>query len=87
MRLFDTGGAEVGSTITDAAGRYSFVGLTPGDYHIGIEIPDGFAASPQDQGSDDTADSDIDATGAMEQTALDAGEFDREWDAGLIPVS
>ncbi|MDJ0923122.1 MAG: SdrD B-like domain-containing protein [Acidimicrobiia bacterium] len=87
VRLFDAGGAEVGSTITDGAGRYSFVGLMPGDYHIEFAIPDGFAASPQDQGSDDTADSDIDTTGATRTTTLDADEHDRKWDAGLIPVS
>ena len=87
VRLFDVGGAEVDSTITDGAGRYAFVGLVPGDYHIEFEISDGFATSPQDQGSDDTADSDIDATGATNTTTLESGELDRSWDAGLIPVS
>ena len=87
MRLFDADGAKVGTTITDAGGRYAFVDLTPGDYHIEIEIPDEFAASPQDQGSDDAADSDIDTTGIMKPTTLDSGEYDPDWDAGLIPVS
>ncbi len=87
VRLFNADRTELAATITDANGRYAFVDLTPGDYHIEIDIPDGYAASPQDQGSDDTTDSDIDATGVMPSTTLDSGELDRSWDAGLIPVS
>ncbi len=86
VRLFDAMGAEIGSTVTDGAGRYGFVGLEPGDYHVEIEIPDGYAASPQDQGPDDGADSDIDNTGVMPSTTLDAGELDPNWDAGLVPI-
>ncbi len=87
VRLFDAGGTKVDTTITDAGGKYAFVDLTPGAYRIAIGIPDGFAASPQDQGSDDSTDSDIDTTGVMTSTTLDSGEHDPDWDAGLIPVS
>ncbi len=87
VRLFNADGAEVGSSVTDGAGRYSFVGLTAGGYHIEVGIPDGFVASPQDQGSDDATDSDIDATGVMASTTLDSGDLARGWDAGLVPPS
>ncbi len=87
VRLLDAGGGEVGSTITDTNGRYAFVGLTPAEYRIEVEIPDGYVASPQDQGSDDTADSDIDAAGVMPSTSLNSGEYDPNWDAGLYRLA
>lgn len=87
VRLFDADGAEVGSTITDGGGRYAFVGLIPGDYHIEVEVPDGFVPSPQDQGSEDTADSDIDTSGVMASTTLGPGIYGSDWDAGIFPVS
>ena len=87
MRLFDADGTEVGFTITDDNGGYSFLNLYYREYHIEVDIPDGFAASPQDQGSDDTTDSDIDTAGVMTPTILDPEEHDSSQDAGLVPVS
>ena len=83
VRLFDGDGTEVGSTVTDADGGYTFGGLTPGPYHLEIDIPGGFVASPRNRGSDDTEDSDINGAGVMAETALDSGEHDGGWDAGL----
>ncbi|MBW2257500.1 MAG: carboxypeptidase regulatory-like domain-containing protein [Deltaproteobacteria bacterium] len=92
VRLFDGTGAQVGSTVTDGDGAYAFVNLTPGAYHVAIDIPDGFVASPRDQGpgaeDDDTADSDIDAEGVTQPTYLHSNEDDPDWDAGLsLPAS
>lgn len=42
IRLLDSNGSEVANTVTDAAGQYSFVGLTPGDYTVVEEQPTGF---------------------------------------------
>jgi len=83
VRLFDGAATEVGSTVTDADGGYVFSNLTPGVYHVEVDIPGGFVASPRDQGSDDAMDSDIDSGGAMAQTTLDSNENDLRWDAGL----
>lgn len=83
VRLFNGASVQVSSTVTDAAGEYLFSGLTPGSYHVEVEIPDGLVASPQDQGPDDEADSDIDEDGVMESTNLAPSEDDRRWDAGL----
>jgi hypothetical protein len=83
VRLFNGAGTEVASTVTDAAGAYAFANLTPGAYHVEVDIPGGYVASPRDQGSNDAVDSDIDSGGAMAQTALDSNENDPRWDAGL----
>ena len=83
VRLFNGSGSEVRSTVTNGDGEYLFTGLTPGTYHVELDIPDDRVASPQDQGADDAKDSDIDAEGVMAATTLDPGEDDRRWDAGL----
>jgi hypothetical protein len=85
VRLFNGAGIEVRSTVTDADGAYVFTGLTPGAYHVEVDIPDDRVASPQDQGTDDAMDSDIDVDGVMASTTLDPGEDDPGWDAGLHP--
>jgi len=74
----------VATTTTDAAGNYTFTGLTPGDYKLTFTIPAGYIVSPQDAGTDDTLDSDVDPTTAMTiVTTLDPGENDPTWDLGL----
>ena len=85
VRLLDAGGSEVGSTVTDGDGAYAFLGLVAGEFRVVIDIPAGYVASPRNRGSDDSADSDINAGGLMARTTLDAGEDDRDWDAGLTP--
>ncbi|MEX2322591.1 MAG: SdrD B-like domain-containing protein [Acidimicrobiia bacterium] len=85
VRLFNSGGTQVASTVTDADGEYVFAGLRPGAYHVEVVIPDGFVASPRDQGFDDAVDSDIDSEGVMAQTTVVSGENDLRWDAGLVP--
>jgi hypothetical protein len=85
VRLFNSGGTQVRSTVTDADGEYLFSNLMPGVYHIEIDIPEGFVATLRDQGSDDATDCDVDEDGVMAPTTLDPGESDKQWDAGLLP--
>jgi len=59
--------------------------LEPGDYSLIFSAPNGFTASPQDQGADDTIDSDANPNlnGSTIQTSLASGENDPTWDAGF----
>ena len=86
--LFHNGtcaGRVMASDTTDASGNYLFIGLQPGTYCLQFySIPVGWSITLQDQGADDTLDSDADpATGRIENinwTTDDLGE-----DIGLYP--
>ena len=84
VRLYDGGGTNILTTTTNASGLYNFTNLTPGDYFVEFILPAGWNFSPQDQGGDDSLDSDADTTtGQTIVTTLISGETDNTWDAGL----
>jgi uncharacterized repeat protein (TIGR01451 family) len=88
VNLLDAGGNVLDTTTTDANGFYEFVDLTPGDYAIQVVVPAGYVVSPIDQGTDDTADSDLDPiTLQTPVTSLSSGEDDPTWDAGLYETT
>jgi len=63
----DADGATVLASSTNGSGVYLFDNLFPGEYTVRFTAPSGFVFSPQDQGSDDTVDSDPDpATGTTD---------------------
>jgi hypothetical protein len=85
VELWDCSGPPfiVATTATNAAGFYSFT-VNPGNYYVKFFLPPGYAFSPQDQGVDDTIDSDPDPTnGETVCTNLAPGEIDMTWDAGM----
>ncbi|MCB9296618.1 MAG: hypothetical protein H6559_26415 [Lewinellaceae bacterium] len=83
VNLLDGGGAFLASTTTAPDGSYSFANLAPGDYIVEFVAPAGFAPSPQDQGGDDTIDSDANpGTGQTGIITLSSGENDPTNDAG-----
>src|SRR5439155_26796968 len=52
-------------TTTTIGGRYQFVGIDAGTYYIHVVRPAGFLISPEDQGTDDAKDSDVDPSGGF----------------------
>ena len=62
VQLLDGSGALVSSLTTDVSGDYRFDRLDPGDYRVRVVAPAGSSISPRDQGSVETADSDVDPT-------------------------
>jgi len=77
-------GNTIATVTTDGSGYYAFTGLKPGDYKIAFELPSGYLFAPQNQGTDDSADSDADpATGLTERITLSSGENDSAPDAGM----
>jgi protocatechuate 3,4-dioxygenase beta subunit len=87
VKLLNASGNVVATDVTDANGNYLFDGLTPGDYSISVVSPIGYKFTSQDQGGDDSKDSDVNASGNSIRTTLVAGENDLNWDAGLRPAS
>ncbi|MCA9130958.1 MAG: hypothetical protein KDB22_27930, partial [Planctomycetales bacterium] len=88
VRLLDaTGSLIVNETITADSGQYRFSGLSAGDYVIQVIAPLSFSYSPQDQGSDDSLDSDFDAvTGRSPVVLLTSNEQLVGIDGGLIEL-
>ncbi|MCP4352605.1 MAG: hypothetical protein GY795_44680, partial [Desulfobacterales bacterium] len=65
-------------------GYYNFTNLVPDKYFVVFTLPADHIVTKQDQGSDDTADSDADhVTSQTVVTELVGGEHDPTWDAGL----
>ena len=70
--------------LTNASGYYLFDNLQAGSYYVRFSAPAGYNFTLRDQGGDDTRDSDADqSTGATIAITLNAGEAQRQWDAGL----
>lgn len=91
INLYNTSDELLDSTVTDASGNYSFTNLLPGDYTVQIApvgdltvIPDpAFYLSSQNQGDDDTLDSDFDPISRSVAVTLSGGEDLQTLDAGL----
>ncbi|PDV97368.1 hypothetical protein A9Q02_18615, partial [Candidatus Chloroploca asiatica] len=78
-------GVAVASTTTNSSGIYQFTNLIPGDYYLEFVLPSGYRASPQDQGGNDTLDSDASPTTYQTaETTLDPGQNDTSWDFGIF---
>lgn len=74
----------VATTTTAGNGNYLFNNLIPGNYSVEFISPAGYVFSPQNQGGNDSVDSDASpANGRTAVTTLTSGENDLTWDAGL----
>ena len=76
----DANGDPVGVVTTDAAGRYVFENLLPGDYKVSFQAPDGYEATTSDA-EDDRA---LDSNGATASVTLVQGQTDDTIDFGAI---
>lgn len=83
IRLLDAGNQIVATTTTDANGLYRFDPIDPGTYSIQVVVPTDRQLSPEDQGSDDDADSDFDPTTSRGPTFSDTDSSDPVFDGGL----
>ncbi|NYE60388.1 protocatechuate 3,4-dioxygenase beta subunit [Duganella sp. 1224] len=84
VTLLNEKGAAVATATTDANGLYSFSDLMPGKYSVKFSAPDGYVFTKQNQGSNDSADSDADGNGVTSQFTLSSGQVDKTRDAGLV---
>ena len=92
VTLFTQAGTNLGSQQTDASGQYLFTDLVNGNYYVHVSFPVAYNTfSPQDQGADDTIDSDIViGTGNSSIVSITAGNpsisVDAGMYAGVVPV-
>ena len=78
----------VQSKMTDADGLYTFTRVVASEYYVMFTAPSGFTFSPQDQGADDTLDSDADPDDGRTALFAVADSTDvTDVDAGLIADS
>lgn len=73
----------VDETVSEADGYYALFGPAPDDYYIVVELPEGSGFSPGNQGADDTADSDVNASGVGFCTNLHDQEIEKDMDVGI----
>ncbi|MEO1086093.1 MAG: SdrD B-like domain-containing protein, partial [Acidobacteriota bacterium] len=86
VSLLDGDGVEIEQTTTVADGGYAFYALQSGVYAIGVQVPEGFDVTLQDQGDDDS-DSDVNADGRSSTFLYLEGTIRDEIDAGLVAES
>ena len=76
----DAEGNPVAAVTTDAAGKYMFENLLPGDYTVTFTNPAGYEATVSDAGGDRAADS----NGTESAVSLAQGQDDATVDYGLV---
>lgn len=81
----------IATTKTDENGNYYFKNLVTGIYWLEFKAPEGvdgtWIFSPQNQGTDDSTDSDANEKGIAGPICLKCGVCDPSWDAGLVFVA
>lgn len=78
------GNGDAITTITDDDGFYSFTGLPVGTYRVRFVRPEGYAFSPQGEGSNQALDSDPDrVTGITDDVVITSGQSRSDIDAGV----
>ena len=89
VKLLDSGGNVIRTTTTDANGKYLFSNLAPGTYSVEFVKPAGYIFTIANAGTNDTIDSDANATTPNAATAktgtytLVSGETNLTVDAGV----
>lgn len=83
VSLYSSDGTLEVSAVTDADGGYQVSKQGSGTFYVQFETPAGYVFTSQDQGNDDTLDSDVDPSTGRTSTA-DFTNVDLTIDAGLV---
>ncbi len=85
VTLYSLDNEVVDVTTTDSNGEFLFPNVPPAEYYLAFDIPSGYIVSPQNEGNDETLDSDIDEVGKTEVFVLADGEVVLDYGAGVYP--
>jgi len=84
VKLYDCSNNLISTTMTNAEGWYRFGNIPSGDYNVKFILPNGYLFSPQDQGNNNSIDSDVNPqTGKTGCFSLAANTIDSTLDAGI----
>ena len=86
VELFQEDGTLTAQTTTDATGHYFFEGIPAGEYYLKFSHPTiDLTFTSQDQGTDETVDSDADVNGFTSAFPYTADISNKTFDAGVLP--
>ena len=83
VKLYREDNTFVAETKTTSTGQYLFRNLVPANYYVIFDIPNNYNVSPQNQGGNESDDSDADANGKTEVVTLLGGQDNKAVDMGL----
>jgi PKD repeat protein len=77
----------INTTTTNSKGYYHFTNLPKGAYYLQVTLRTGYHFSPQNIGTNDTVDSDVDITGITPVFLITINQNTQRWDAGMYITS
>jgi PKD repeat protein len=77
----------INTTTTNSKGYYHFTNLPKGAYYLQVTLRTGYHFSPQDIGTDDTVDSDVNVIGITPVFLITTDQSTQRWDAGMYTTS
>jgi len=83
VKLYREDNTLVSETKTTTTGQYLFRNLVPANYYVVFELPNSYKVSPQNQGTNESRDSDADANGKTGIIRLIGGQDNKTVDMGL----
>ncbi len=90
ITLYNSANEELGTDTTDSSGKYEFCNLSSDDYYIVVDkstLPDGYEITSQNQGDDDSLDSDINPDDGKSDTVTIADVNFALGNMGLLSIS
>jgi len=75
------------TTTTNSNGQYHFTNLPIGTYYLQVALRSGYRFSPQNVGTNDTLDSDVDITGLSPLFFITNNHSTQRWDAGMYSTA
>ncbi|MTJ30493.1 S8 family serine peptidase, partial [Aphanizomenon sp. UHCC 0183] len=85
--LYDNTNNAIATTTSDAGGFYRFTNIAIGDYTIKVTAPATYLFSPQNQGTNDTLDSDFNPNNGLTATFSLSSDSNLTLDAGLYQTA